>query len=344
MGTQEQERSKAEVGVGITGLPSPQIAEEGSAPGPTIELADRPAITLEGEPVELLAQQELSEFLTEALLPRWRTQLVTNPLPEEREKMVARLCAESEICRILHQWPASDAMLRLVYYHQVQKPVDVWLSGGPSGQALRDRLRFCSQWLGQWLVHNRGRPKLVMDPGGGHAPYGFGAIIEAERRARRESWKVTARDLQWSVVDLDQITVEYGQEMARQKKLDQLVHFQKANFMSRGFIHPQVDLVVLIGVLCGMTEEEAVKCLVRISDFVKPGGEILAATLRDTAFAEDPMTFRTLCNVIGWHLRPKTLSQVKRVFTKAGLQIKGIMSERAYGDGQYAIVHAINPA
>jgi hypothetical protein len=81
----------------------------------------------------------------------------------------------------------------------------------------------------------------------------------------------------------------------------------------------------------------------KVQPHFKPGGELIAATLLTKSFEEDPQSFRIYCNVLNWQLRPKTLDEVKGVFDSAGWKIRGISSERAGGQGQYAIVRAQLP-
>jgi len=263
-------------------------------------------------------------------LPEEIRELVSAPGKFADPRVLAYTTSNSIIARILHQNPASDAMLRIVYPDGNGVPLteglDRFLSRSLSGQALRDRLDFCAHWLAEHFVHDN---VSVVDLGGGSGSYAFEALVRAGR---------IPTGFRWDVLDLDLEALAVAQTRANESHLGHAVNIRKGNFMKD--VGPPADYAVLIGVLCGMDKETATTVLMRAKEHLKSGGEMLAATLLMRAFREDPRTFRILCNVGGWQLRPKELSDVHKIFDDAGWQIISTMSERPGGDGQYAIIHA----
>jgi len=254
------------------------------------------------------------------------------------QRVCEYLIENSEICRILCNNPANFEMLELVYFGRsirgVTDGIDAMLSNSLSGQALRDRLVVVSDLVVTWLRNRPEKGTQVYDFGAGPGPY----AIETLRKLGK------VKNLRWRCVDLDQMALIIGRKRVRESGLDQIVSFEAGNFMSRDSYPAspvdQVDFGLMIGILCGMTCEDASECLSKVKPHFKPGGEIIAATLLTRSFEEDPRTYRMLCNVLGWQLRPKSLDEVRGVFETAGWQILNISSERADGKGQYAIVHA----
>jgi len=249
---------------------------------------------------------------------------------------------KSEICRILFKNPADFEMLEIVYFGKSVRGaiygVDTWLMHTPSGQALRNRLMAVSGLAVEWIKDRlQVGPVKVLDLGAGPGPY----AIETVKRLSNLCHSVS-----WTCVDTDRLALAFGEERVREQELDN-VKFHHANFMSRDS-YPldrtdAADLGLMVGILCGMTCEEACNCLKKVVPHFKRGGEMLAATLLRKSFEEDCQTFRVLCNVIGWQLRPKTQAEVEEVFRSAGYRILNVFSEREGNDGQYAIVHARLP-
>jgi hypothetical protein len=261
---------------------------------------------------------------------------------ESQNELTQILTRKSVICRILKANPASNEMLEIVYPYEVglKLTVDDCLALGLSGQALRDRLAFCSKWMADyWLSRVNGQKMTVVDLGGGSGRYGIEAI-----KLACLSPDVFKKRFRWICLDRDPEALRVGHILTNEAGVRSAFKFVPGNFFEPPTdSNDQGDLGVLIGVLCGMTPDEAIMCLKRIKTHMKPGAELLAATLKTQAFIEDPYTFRVLSNVLGWYLKPKTVDQVVEVFEKAGWEVNQVLSERNDGrPGQYAIVQALN--
>lgn len=254
---------------------------------------------------------------------------------DHRDPLIKKFLREnSKICDIIAVNPASDAMLRIVYPdangHPMTEGIDKLLSRSLSGQALRDRLDFCSAWLSANFVKSN---KKILDLGGGSGNYAIKTL------------KIIGANVPvgfyWDHLDLDEEALKIGKDNASKDLLDTAsIRFRKGNFMSDKTIQEErFDFGVLIGVLCSLEKDQAVKLLQRIKIHFKPHAELFAATLTTRSFEEDPKTFRILCNVIGWQLRPKTIAEVTEIFEEAGYEIIQLLSERKNRPGQYAIVH-----
>jgi SAM-dependent methyltransferase len=193
--------------------------------------------------------------------------------------------------------------------------------------------------IAQWVSDHKGG--AVLDLGGGSGSYAFRTIqILSATKAGRESMS----DLSWNVVDMDGESLFAGGRKSKGEGLTGTVFFQNGNFMKHDFSTEAADKIILVGVLCGMTPELAVRCLKAAGRFLKPGGELLAATLTVQCFEEVPHVCQVLAK-LGWFLRPKTIYEVKKVFEAAGYHDIAISSERRDGEGniipgQYAVVNA----
>lgn len=289
--------------------------------------------TMKNEQVFALGQR-IIDFSDVEVLPAEIRELISSPTTFSDPRVLEYTTKNSAIARILHENPASDRMLRIVYpdtdKHPLTEGLDRFLSRSFSGQALRDRLDICSRWLADHFVSP---DFFIGDFGGGSGSYAFETLRIKEPPQR----------FQWQILDLDAEAVYICRQRASEKNWAGIISAREGNFMSSKSVQEKYDYAILIGVLCGMDHETAIKCLRRIQSHLKPGAEILAATLLMRAFEEDPRTFRLLCNVGGWQLRPKYTSEVTEIFSEAGWRIIDIMSERQGRPGQYAIVHAKIP-
>lgn len=253
-----------------------------------------------------------------------------------KQSVLSYTTTVSLICYILHHNPASDSMLRIVYPDRNSQPIppdrwlDLLLSRSFSGQALRDRLDLCSGLLAREYFRSNTRG---VDLGGGSGSYFF----EAARLGSLPT------GLLHVVIDLDPEALAAARWRVQSDGLALFFQTLEANFMKNFPAADKLyDYAVLIGVLCGMDHETAVRCLVAARKYMKPGGKILAATLLQRAFDEDPVTFWLLCCIGGWQLRPKSDEEVLNVFAEAGWTVESVLSERASDPGQYAIIQAVN--
>ena len=277
------------------------------------------------------------------MIPMDIREKIGDPQKFQAPEVLDFLTRNSKIANILHHNPANDAMLQIVYYDKPSKSamkqtfgVDRLLSRSLSGQALRDRLVVCGEWIAKNFVKPHGQ---IVDLGGGSSSYLFEALRTMEKLPEGFLWKT---------LDFDGDSLQVANQNAVLAGVEDHLETFAENFMSqKSFPTPkdQADFAVLIGVLCGMDKDTATRCLQKCKSHIKDGGQILAATLLDSSFTEDPLTFRLLCNVGGWQLRPKPMSDVKEVFDSAGWRIESVTSERRDEQGkeipgQYAIVHA----
>lgn len=282
------------------------------------------------EQVRVLGRQKI-DFSNVSCLPLNIQKLIADPNTFSHPDVLAYTISHSIIAKILHENPASDRMLQIVYpdshNNPLTKGLDYLLSQSLSGQALRDRLEVCSKWLAKNFIKSG---KSIVDMGGGSGSYIFRALKDIN----------VPQKFYWEVIDTDDEAVHICRQQAVEKGLNDSVSARKDNFLSNSSVRKKFDYAVLIGILCGMTRKMTINCLQKIKIHLKPGAELLIATLSQQAFKEDPQTFRILCNVGGWQLRPKTVQEIIEMCKEAGWTVQEVMSERKKAPGQYVILHA----
>jgi len=216
-------------------------------------------------------------------------------------------------------------------------PIDDWISRCLGGRALFDRLPRVSDMLANLVS-----PGIkIKDLGAGSGSYAFRTL------GMLRTAGVDIGEIDWECVDLSDDAIQFGETRAREDGFSEAVTFSKSNFMSSKSYPSETDradLLILVGVLCGMTKDEAANCLRKIKPHGKANSQIVAATLLTQSYKEDPWVYQLLAR-LGWHLKPKTMEEVEAVFSAAGYDIKAINSERFDENGseipgEYAIVTA----
>lgn len=297
---------------------------------------------------EVLMDQKL-DFSGETHFPLWLRQELSKKGPY-RQVVRDFLIKNSLICHEVGSGnPASDKICRVVYSDSYLGwgPIDEWISRGLGGKALFHRLPIVSKLLADNLTTILSSKVLgtsrfkIKDLGAGSGSYAFKTLGDL----RNHKFPIATVD--WECIDCSDEALQFGKERVKEDGFSESVSFTKANFMSSESFpaeSDQADLIILVGVLCGMTKEDAVKCLQKIKPHAKEGGKIIAATLLVESYKEDPRVYQLLAK-LGWHLRPKTKSEVRDVFHRAGYEIQSLGSERKDNQGneipgEYAIVTA----
>ena len=248
-----------------------------------------------------------------------------------KNEIIDRLLIDSRVCRIVANNPASFEMLEFAYFGEFTNgdeatPIDKWLNKRPAADALRNRIETVSFMASKELWD---ASMVVADFGSGPGRYAESVRAMSDFVAFRL----------WRCIDLDAYAIAIGRNSLAQ--YDSRLKFERANFCAPESFpaeEDKADLGLLIGVLCGMTEEQSVRLLQAIKPHFKSGGKLIAATLKVDAFEQDPESFRIYCNVLGWPLRPKTLDEVKSIFEAAKWEVESITSENGKRPGQYAVV------
>ncbi|MDZ7700100.1 MAG: hypothetical protein U5R49_25295 [Deltaproteobacteria bacterium] len=133
--------------------------------------------------------------------------------------------------------------------------------------------------------------------------------------------------------DSDPSAIQLGQDMvgwvrAQQQKDGLAVFFKRANYLDS---HEKTDLIVKIGILCGLDNPFAVDTLKKDFHDLKPGGKIVASSSNIHMKTEDPLGNFLLQNVgsrrkgklypfKGWPLNYRTKGVIIRLFEEAGFE------------------------
>lgn len=130
-------------------------------------------------------------------------------------------------------------------------------------------------------------------------------------------------------IDRDPTALKRGKRMASVKQVDHLIDFIEANFWK---YNPQKksDVVLLIGILCGLEYNVCIKVLGAIRKFIKKDGCLIASNVSKKMLEKDPFTCFLMEWVGNWKLVFKDQEELKHIFEKSGYKWKGYFTD-SYG-------------
>jgi len=256
--------------------------------------------------------------------------------------------------------PASDKICRAMYSDGFLGwgPLDDWIGNKGQGverewmscmQALINRLQVVSEWLAAFITREYLKRKndsrfIIRDLGAGSGSYAFKTL-----GILRSQDVVPLEWVDWQCIDIADEALAFGQARAQEDGYATSVSFRKVNFLF-GSSYPtddseRADLIVLVGVLCGMIPADAVRCLDRIRHHSKASGDLLITTLSALTFEENPEVCQVLVK-LGWPLKPKTVKEVRDIVANADWTFQWVGSERRDLNsgkevpGEYIMIHA----
>ena len=100
------------------------------------------------------------------------------------------------------------------------------------------------------------------------------------------------------------------------------------NFIQKDLVRlayrKEIDLGLMIGVLCGLESRTCIAVLKRIKRYFKEGAILIASNVLENMPKEDPFMSYLLKEVIGWRLVFKTPEELRQIFEESGYEWKGI--------------------
>ncbi|MEA3454232.1 MAG: methyltransferase domain-containing protein [Candidatus Caldatribacteriota bacterium] len=123
-------------------------------------------------------------------------------------------------------------------------------------------------------------------------------------------------------VDIDSQALQKGNELIKGKNYGE-INFIEGNLLRLPY-RKEIDLGLMIGVLCGLENGACITVLKRIKRYFKESGILIASNVTMNMPNKDPFTSYLLKEVIGWKLVCKTPEELREIFEKAGYEWKGI--------------------
>jgi phospholipid N-methyltransferase len=120
-------------------------------------------------------------------------------------------------------------------------------------------------------------------------------------------------------VDRDKMATKRGKRTAEANGIIDKIDFVDASFM-RHKPKKKFDIILLVGVLCGLPPETCVAVLKAARKMMAKNGVIVASNVAPKMLEDDPFTYFIMEEITGWHLIFKSEELLKEIFKKAGLK------------------------
>jgi len=237
------------------------------------------------------------------------------------KKYVTPYFRRSFVSRILMENPASFEMLEMVYTGKgIEAEVDRYAINCLGARALRSRLRSVIVHLENIILEKifQGNKNIkILNLGSGS---GRDLIDVLSKNPYFRDYVSLAES-----VDTDEKAIRKGREMAREKGVK--VDFVQKNMLSLSYRN-EIDIILIIGVLCGLEERKCITVLKRIKRYLSKGGIIIASNVMEEMLKKDPLTSYILGDILGWNLEYKTPEVLKRIFELVGYEWRGAFFDK----------------
>jgi hypothetical protein len=237
-------------------------------------------------------------------------------------KVVDYFQRHSEIIPALTENPGTFTMLERMYHlHPVFGVIDnYFLRCKAGGQALKNRYDIVNAKTVEFvnLVLSRQEKCLMADFGSGPGRN----IIEVFKSNPDFGSRLKA-----DCIDIDNVSLIKGRELADESGLTQISFIEGNMAKLSGRYHKNLDIGLLIGVLCGMSYKERLVLLKILKRYFRFGGIMIAAALLDEMAEEDLLCAYILRETAGWGLQYRPLGELKKIFEEAGWTYQGFFQD-----------------
>lgn len=120
-------------------------------------------------------------------------------------------------------------------------------------------------------------------------------------------------------IDKDKMAIKRGQRIAKVGKVDDKIEFIENSFM-RYRPKKKFDLVVLVGVLCGLPSDICIKILKNTQKIINKGGYIITSNASPKMLEDDPFTYFIMDKITGWKLIFKPEKILQEILKKSGFK------------------------
>lgn len=219
--------------------------------------------------------------------------------------------------------PATSIVTELLYKRpNVLSPIDKYFLASRSGKAIYSRINCVEEnilELSKEFLKKNGKV-LIGNVGGGPSR----DIINVFSKYFKNNENIKAVS-----VDRDKFTIKRGKLLAKIAGVDNMIEFAEANFM-RYRPKKKFDIILLVGVLCGLPPKTCVAVLKTIKKMLAKGGRIVASNVTPKMLEEDPFTYFVMNDILNWSLIFKDEETLKEIFKKSGLRWQGCFTDE-YG-------------
>jgi len=246
------------------------------------------------------------------------------PVSIEREEEIYGYFLTHSIVSTAVMANAGTSMLTEFLYDSPPSPffpIDDYFLSSKGGRAIKSRLTAIENKLPEIIEEHRAKGEVFI----GNLGSGPGRdVIDVFSSHYKKS-----SDIKAVHIDRDATALKRGKRMAVIKKVDHLIDFIGVNFIK---YEPtkKFDIILLIGILCGLESDVCIRVLKSIRRLIKKDGTIIAGNVSKKMLKEDPFTYFLMEWVGNWKLVFKSEEELKQIFEKAGYKWRSCFTD-SYG-------------
>ncbi len=120
-------------------------------------------------------------------------------------------------------------------------------------------------------------------------------------------------------VDKDKMAIKRGKRIAKTAKIENQIEFIQNSF-TRYRPKKKFDLIILVGILCGLPPEVCIKILKNTRKFLNKSGYIMTSNAAPEMLEKDPFTYFIMDKITGWELIFKSEKTLQEIIKKSGFK------------------------
>lgn len=208
--------------------------------------------------------------------------------------------------------PATSVVTELLYERPKKLfPIDRYFLASKGGSAIYSRIINVEKNLQILIEKYLKKGKVaILNLGGGPSRDIINVLVKNYS---------DAKNIKVISIDRDNFTNKRGRLSAKINNVEDKIEFLDASFM-RYKTKEKFDIILLVGVLCGLPAQTCVLILKKIKGLLAKNGCIVASNVDPKMLNEDPFTYFIMEKIVNWKLIFKEKEELKNIFIKAGLK------------------------
>lgn len=207
--------------------------------------------------------------------------------------------------------PATSVVTEFLYEPKSSFNIDKYFSASKGGDAIHSRIIRVEENLHLLIEKYLKKGKILIGNLGGGPSRDVTDVFSKYYRNNDKVFSIN--------IDKDKNALKRGERMAEKGGVADKVEFLSASF-TRYKPKKKFDIIILVGVLCGLPTETCTLLLKKIKPMLAKGGSIMVSNVAPKMLEEDPFTYFIMNDIMGWSLVFKEESVLKNIFKKAGFE------------------------
>lgn len=225
----------------------------------------------------------------------------------------------------LSEYPGTFTMLERMYGFDetlhIDNPIDCFFKASlPAFTSLSARFSTVNEQATTHInkILENQEKCLVLDLGSGPGRNCIQLVLDNPEFAKR---------VEFYCIDTDPSAIRYGIKLVKHHELTNIHFIEKSMATLHRMYRHSADYGLIIGVLCGLNEEERIALLKVVRPYFKPGARVVGAGLLDTMLTLDLFCTYILRETAGWILQYSPIGVIENSFNGAGYTYEGYFQE-----------------